>query len=247
MRSTHEARLLGSARGVEQRREPPGRAHVRQRVEQRDVLRLGAPQRLARDGQEPAHLPGEHVAAHPRGEGLRVEPVGVRRVPRLVALDSPGQALELELGPAGVEQRQRAQARDRAAVADVTAPDLEKVLPSRVGREELDARLMAEGEHPVLPRPDEAGSELHHRPTVDRTIEHSPADTVARLEEHRIHAGGDQRARRRESGKPGADDRYVRLDGRALHGAMLITSSRQPGGLAGRRAEIAPTTDVARR
>ena len=68
------------------------------------------------------------VAAQPGGGGLRVEPGRVRRLPGRLGGHRPGEPVELALGALHVEQDQRVDARDRAAVAAQPAAVLEHVL-----------------------------------------------------------------------------------------------------------------------
>ena len=165
-----EARLLRAARGVEQAIEATRSAHVRARVEERQLLRLGAPERLARDGQQPAHLLRVRVSLDPRGEGLAVALGRAIRAPRLLPLHAPREPIEPEHRLTRVEQRERPEARDRAGVAHVSPFRLEQVLPSGVGREDLDADRLGQREHPVLPGTDESRPKLDHGPVADRMV-----------------------------------------------------------------------------
>src|SRR3954452_8780636 len=92
LRAAREAVLLSAALGVEDEVERSGGGDVEEDEEQREVLRLGAPERLADDAEERAGRRRHRPATQPRGEGLTVERPRPRRRPRPLDVHPGGEA-----------------------------------------------------------------------------------------------------------------------------------------------------------
>ena len=122
---------------------------------------------------------------------------GAGRLPgRLEWARVRGQPVELALGALHVQQDQRVDPRDRAAVAPQPAAVLEHVLALHVGGERLHAELARQRGEAVLGRPDPLGADLHDVAAADVLVEHPAADPVARLhDDHGRSRGRQPRAR----------------------------------------------------
>jgi hypothetical protein len=94
LRAAVEAVLLGAAVSAQQRVEATAGVGVEEDVEERDVARLGRPDRLGRQLEEAARRRGLGVALDPGGEGLTVPIEGLRRQPRPLQRHAAGHPVE---------------------------------------------------------------------------------------------------------------------------------------------------------
>jgi hypothetical protein len=206
LRSADEAILLGPSLDVGEQLEAAGRAQVEGDVEQRHLLGLRTPDGSAGDSQQPLRLRAQHRPVDPRGEAGRVEASGGAPLPGGLGVDAPRQPVELAQAAVDVEQGERVEPRDRAAVAAKAAVEPQQVRPLGVGRERLDPDLGGERGDPVLGRPDPLPAHLDHPSLAEVGVDRPPADPVARLEHQRLGSGRGERPGGGEPGEAGADD-----------------------------------------
>src|SRR6185437_1304026 len=101
LRAADEAALLSpAARGDEAQERPgvggvAGRVAVLQHVEERELLRVRAPDRLARGGEDRAALLAGHLAAHPFIQRHAIPLAGPGRLPRGADAGLLGRRVEL--------------------------------------------------------------------------------------------------------------------------------------------------------
>ncbi len=114
-------------------------------------------------------------------------------------------------GALDVEQDERAESRDGAAVAAKPAAVLDHVLARPVGGEGLHPQLGGKGREAVLAGADPLPAELHHLAIADRLVEHPAPDPVAGLHHEYLAARRGQLARGHEPGQPGAHHNELRF------------------------------------
>ena len=108
LRAADEAPLLGAAAGGDQAQEGAGvlgvarGGRVLQRVEQRELLRIGAPDRLARGDEDRAPLLAGDLAPHPVVERRLVPGLGLLRRPRCAHAGPLGRGVEPGRGQDGL-------------------------------------------------------------------------------------------------------------------------------------------------
>jgi hypothetical protein len=113
-RAAHHPVLLRSPVNREERVKVGVGVRVEQRVQQRDVTRLGGPHRLAGDVEVGAPRPGAQVTADPALPRLPVKRLGARREPRPLQIGPRGEPGEAQQALGEVGEGERRDARDRA-------------------------------------------------------------------------------------------------------------------------------------
>ena len=211
LRAADEPVLLRAARCARERVDPAARVRVEERVQEREVGRLGGEDPL---GEQPQHLssrPRARVALYPGLERLRVELPGTIGRPRHFERHVPGETIEACLRLPDVGEHEGAEARTRA-VTDRLVTQMQQMLPGVVRGERLEPELGGEFGHAELGRADPLPAELHDGAVGERVVEDPAADAVAGLEHHDLFARGHELARGDQSCDPGADDGHVGLD-----------------------------------
>jgi hypothetical protein len=215
LRAAHEAVLLRAAAGGDEAQERArglrvaGRRGVLQRVEQRQLLGVGAPDRLAGGDEDGLALGAGHLRAHPVVQGHCVPRLRLLGLPGCAHAHLLGEGVELgrgddrllDVGVVGQAGDRRVQRAHAAGEQDVGA--------GVEGGEGLDAHGARQGEDAVLRRADVLAADLRDVPAAERRVERAPADAVARLEHDDGAVGGDESAGGGQAGEPGADHAHV--------------------------------------
>ncbi len=162
----HDPVLLRAAIHREQGLEVGPGAGVEQRVQRRQVRRLGREHGLAGDAEVGPPGGGAQRATDPGLEGLAVELASTIGGPRLVERDRRRQLGEPGHALGQVRQGERAELGDRAPVAlhpAGLAPELHDELALVPGGERLQTQLVDQLVHPGLGGPDPLAAQLDGR------------------------------------------------------------------------------------
>ncbi len=230
-----EAALLRAARRREQARERPGVGAVAgpggvgEDVEQRELARLRAPDRLDRGLEAGPRGRRRQARTHEVLERLAVPLARAPRAPRRG--DRHVEAEDAQLGADGHGRRDVRVGRQAGVSGVERAPAARDLhVPAIVvGAVRADADRPREREDAVLGRADVLAAELGDPSRPDGRVERPPADAVARLEHDDVDARALQPSRGGEPGEPGADDDDVGRAG-AMARERRVGVQREAGG-----------------
>src|SRR6185437_8680732 len=149
--------------GAEQHVEVLARVDVKERVQERHLLAARREDSLEARFDEGARGARLDISVEERSERPRVPLGRLRRLPRRLERHLPGHTLEPPLRKADVEQAHEIEARNRASVAALLAPDDEEVMARGIGGKRLYPELLDEPEHPILRRTNPLPAEVDPR------------------------------------------------------------------------------------
>ncbi len=219
LRTVDESILLGAVTGAGEHVDPVPRVRVEERVQEREVRRLGGEHCLGVEREELTGAPRHCVAPDPRFERLAVPVGGAVGSPRRVEGHARRHPIEAQLCLRHVGEHRRVQSRNRAVVAPGAAAEAQEVLALVVGGERGEPEILGEVGHSVLSGADPLTTVVDRRPVGEALGQHPPADAIAGLEHDDVASRGHDVAGRDEPGETAADDADVALEGLVRHGS----------------------------
>ena len=222
LRAADEAAVLGSARGIDQPLDRPGRAliargvDVEEHVQQRDVPRLAGEHGLDREVEQAVGTRAETLRAFEALERLAVPVLGAWRRPGCAERHGLGHAVELvqqrlELRIGRQVRRDRPE-RSRRRVRRELAALVEQVVAVVVGLEGLHPEFAGQLREVILRRPDPLAADLDDLAGVggaQSMVQRPATDAIAGLEHDHRAPGRVELARGREAREAGADDDHI--------------------------------------